>query len=32
MEMEDERKEPISLDYRAMDLDDKTIDEEKQNC
>ena len=30
MEMEDERKEPISLDYRAMDLDDKTIDEENR--
>ena len=30
MEMEDERKEPISLDYRAMDLDDKTIDEESR--
>ncbi len=27
---EDERKEPISLDYRAMDLDDKTIDEESR--
>lgn len=30
MEMEDERKEPISLDYRAIDLDDKTIDEESR--
>ena len=27
---EDERKEVISLDYRAMDLDDKTIDEESR--
>lgn len=27
---EDERKEAISLDYRAMDLDDKTIDEESR--
>ena len=30
MEHEDERKEVISLDYRAMDLDDKTIDEESR--
>ena len=28
MELEDERKEPITLDYRAMHLDDKAIDEE----
>lgn len=28
MEHEDERKEPITLDYRAMHLDDKAIDEE----
>ncbi len=27
---EDERKENISLDYRAIDLDDKTIDEENR--
>ena len=30
MEHEDGRKEPIKLDYRAIHLDDKTIDEESR--